>query len=130
MTVSEDLSAVEAEHGFTFGDDGSTVGDVSPVVAVVVCTTPTCRQLNQHVQVHADHPTPVHCGGCFAVLHCEHELTDSVRHEGTLGAPVEVRESACVKCGHVAEAARKNVDPIPFDQLPVTVLAKLIADNG
>jgi uncharacterized repeat protein (TIGR04076 family) len=116
-----DLADVETQHGFVFGGGPAVSGQP---VAVVQCVTPTCKHRNQQVQVFEDHATPVHCGGCSTVLHCVHEYADAVRHEGTLGAPVEVRESVCRHCGDVSSAERKPV-LIRLQDLPVSALSSL-----
>lgn len=117
-----DRSCVEAEFGFTFGGGPVPVGDT---VAVVQCVNPSCGRRSQMVQVFEGHPDPVHCGGCFAVLHCDHLFEDRVRHEGSLGAAVEVRETVCSKCGLVSAREKKPI-VLRVEDLPVSALTALL----
>lgn len=120
------LALVEFEHGFTFGGGPAPSG---VTVAVVQCVNPTCKHRNQMVEVHDGHPTPVFCGGCSTVLHCAHEFEDRVRHEGTIGAAVEVRESVCRHCGTVDHEDRKPI-VIRVEDLPVAALTALLAGGN
>lgn len=121
-----DLSEVEAEYGFSFGGGPVPSG---ATVAVVQCVNPTCKHRNQMVEVHDGHPTPVFCGGCSAVLYCVHEFVDAVRHEGTIGSAVEVRETVCRLCGTVDREERKPL-LIRVEDLPVASLSALLAGGN
>lgn len=118
----EGVPLIEAQYGFTFGGGPVPAGDT---VAVVQCVNPTCKHRNQMVEVHDGHAVPVHCGGCFAVLHCVHEFEDRVRFEGTIGSAVEVRETVCRLCGSVDREDRKPI-LIRVEDLPVAALSALL----
>lgn len=111
MTKPADLSAIEAEHGFTFGNPDGDTGAAAAPVAALVCTAPTCARRGQHVQIHDDTVLPVHCGGCSAVLHCNHDIGTTVRRGGLIGAPLEHTITACRLCGTETARTTRALDP-------------------
>jgi hypothetical protein len=115
------------------GDAGNAFGRIAtepvevpsanaPVIATVTCPNPVCGHRGSFIVVHADTQLPVHCGGCFAVLHCDHALETTITRSGTIGAPVEQTVTACALCN--TETARKTVDlpPIELGTLPLELL--------
>lgn len=114
------LAAVEAEHGFTFGGT-PTAGPGRPVAAVV-CSTPGCTHRAHHIQLHDDTPWPVHCGGCGAVLYCQHSPATRVEKAGTLGNPVQHQITACTICGTELDRTTTALPPVDLATLPVGVL--------
>lgn len=110
MTKAADLAAIEATHGFTFGNpDGDTGAGTAPVAALV-CANPACGRRGQHVQIHEDTVLPVHCGGCHAVLHCRHQPETSVKRGGTIGNPLEHTVTACRACGTELDRSTRALD--------------------
>lgn len=94
----------------------------APVLAHLTCTETTCGNRGLQVTVHTDTVLPIHCGGCFGVLHCEHEhATEQVR-EGTIGAPIMRTTTKCRLCGAVASETRDELPPIDLAALPVAIL--------
>lgn len=95
----------------------------APVVAAVVCTAPTCARRGQHHAVHADTVQPVHCGGCGAVLHCDHRPETRTVRGGTIGAPVEHTLSVCTVCRTELGRDTKALDPAEvLRSLPLAIL--------
>jgi transcription elongation factor Elf1 len=94
----------------------------APAIAALVCTAPTCGHRNQHVQIHADTVLPVHCGGCGAVLHCDHRPETTKVRAGTIGAPLEHTITACTVCGTELARDTAALPPIDLATLPVGVL--------
>jgi hypothetical protein len=124
------LQELEAEFGFTFGTDGSedTAG-ASPAHSVV-CTAPTCKMRNQHIQLHSDTLLPAHCGGCGQVLYCDHVDTLPVEHyEGTLSAPLRVNRVVCVACQSEVSRLVTEMTAIPLDSIPLHLLGGVNLDN-
>lgn len=101
------LAAVEEAHGFTFGGGPKPTGHV----AALICTQPTCDRRGQHVPIHDDTVLPVHCGGCYTVLHCRHDTQTTVRRGGTIGNPVEHTITACRLCGTETQRTTRDLDP-------------------
>lgn len=94
----------------------------APVLAHLVCTNPTCGHRSSTITVHADTVQPVHCGGCFGVLHCDHELATEQVREGTIGAPVLRTTTKCLRCGTVDSETRSELPPIDLTSLPAGIL--------
>jgi hypothetical protein len=121
-----DIQKVEQQHGFTFGNDGANETAKAEPLITVVCNNPVCDHLNQHVQMFADVEQPVHCGGCFSVLFCDHVAGDPiVRIGGTFGAPVQTTQTSCVKCGLIMSDVKVDLPPIKLKDMPVTGLSSL-----
>lgn len=118
--AAPDVLAVESEYGFTFGGPAET-GPGRPVAAAV-CTNPTCGQRGRHVQILDDTVQPVHCGGCAAVLHCDHQPEISRYRDGTIGAPVEHTVTACTVCATELGRVSAALPPIDLASLPVALL--------
>lgn len=91
-------------------------------VAVAVCTTPTCAHRGQHHPIHADTVQPVHCGGCFTVLHCDHTPETVTTQGGTLGNPLEHTVTTCTRCGTELHRDTRTLPPVDLANLPITVL--------
>lgn len=123
LVVLSPLQHVEAELGFTFGGDGESANAAE--VAALVCTQPTCPNRGNHLAVHADTPLPVHCGGCSAVLLCDHDMVDTLTHEGVVSAPVEVRSRVCSRCGFTADVQKRTLPGLDLASLPITALPAL-----
>jgi hypothetical protein len=119
------LQAIEAEHGFTFGTSADHDTGQQPVIASVVCVTPTCDRLNVPVEVHADTVLPLHCGGCFAVLMCEHVWVKQSVTEGVFAAPVRVDWEQCALCGAFRNKTKTELPAIDLGSLPAGLLATL-----
>lgn len=102
----------------------STESFDAPELAQVVCRTNGCERQNRVTVVHRDTVQPVHCGGCGAVLYCEHVLEPVNRREGTLGSPVNVTGTRCVRCG-VETLTRTAGVPVDLRSLPVGLLEQL-----
>lgn len=65
-------------------------------VAVLVCNNPACTSHRGHmVQIHEDTVLPVHCGGCSAVLHCDHDEQTTTERRGTV---VDAYEHTITRC--------------------------------
>lgn len=94
----------------------------APVLAHLLCTNPTCGHRGHRITVHADTVQPIHCGGCFGVLHCEHDDETTQVREGTLGAPVLRTTTKCRTCGTVSAETRADMPPIDLTTLPVAIL--------
>jgi hypothetical protein len=126
---SDELLAVEQEHGFIFGGDGShETANAAPAFSVV-CQNPKCSNLNQHIQLHEDSVLPIHCGGmvagnaCGQVLYCTHSDTIPVEHhEGTLASPLRVNRDVCVLCNASLNRTVTELSPIPLDSIPLHLL--------
>lgn len=114
------LLAIEAAHGFVFGDTGERGPGGATTAAA--CPTAGCSRQGRLVQLHEDTVQPVHCGGCGAVIHCDHVPELRRERSGTLAAVVEHLITMCSRCGTELDRASKNVGPLPLDQIPVTVL--------
>lgn len=126
---SDELRAVEAELGFTFGlpDDGHESAHASRGVSVV-CTNPDCDQTNVHVTLHADTVLPVFCGSCGRVLHCEHEDLLPVQvHGGTLGQPTRTTNWTCLTCQTVVRSEVQVLPPIDIASIPVADIPAAVA---
>lgn len=106
-----DLSEIEAQHGFVFGNPDGDKGAGAPAVAALVCNGARCPHRGRHVQIHADTVLPLHCGGCGAVLHCDHAPEQRTVRGGTLGAPVEHDITACTRCGSELARTTRDLDP-------------------
>lgn len=115
--VLTELEQLELLHGFTFG--GADAGAGADAVATLVCTNPKCGNKNQHLAIHADTALPVYCGSCSAVLHCEHNMVESLTHEGTYGAPVEVRSQKCTMCYFTAEVTKRALPAVDLSTIPL-----------
>ena len=99
----------------------------APVTGRLVCTTVGCSHQGHSITVHADTVLPIHCGGCFGVLHCEHDnVTEQVR-EGTIGAPLLRTTTKCRLCGTVASETRDELEPIDLTTLPAAILDQPLA---
>lgn len=89
---------------------------------VLLCNSPGCPNRGHHVQVHEDTVFPAHCGGCGKVLHCDHDVQQRTVRAGTLGDPIEHRETHCPRCSTVFERKTRRLDPIPLASLPISIL--------
>jgi hypothetical protein len=126
MTEQPTIADIEKTHSFTFGNDGSGDNAKAPPLVTVVCNNPVCDHLNQHVEVFKDAEQPVHCGGCFAVLFCDHIAGEpTVTTEGTFGVPIQITRTACTKCGFVMSNTQINLSPIKLKDLPISMLSSL-----
>lgn len=114
------LLAIEAAHGFVFGDTGQRAPAGATVAAS--CPTPGCDRQGRLVQLHADTVQPVHCGSCYTVIHCDHIPELRRERSGTLAAVVEHRITACTRCGTELDRASTELGPLPLDQIPIAVL--------
>lgn len=121
MTKSDELLAIEAEHGFVFGGTGESDG--APAIAAVVCGTPNCPNMGHHVQIHTDTPQPVHCGGCGTVLLCDHAYDEVSALEGTLTNPVKVTSRVCAVCGDERDKTRTELPAVDLASLPASAFA-------
>lgn len=119
---SEELLAVEREHGFVFGTPKVHDTDGADEVARVSCSNPECSQVNRLVTVHADTLQPVRCGECFSVLYCDHETEDLITNGGTIGAPTKTTQTVCVKCRTVLAENVEQLPPIDLSTLPSSIL--------
>lgn len=99
----------------------------APVLAHLVCTNPTCTHRGSTITVHEDTVLPIHCGGCFGVLHCAHDHETTTVQDGTIGAPVLVTTTRCKLCGTVADEKREPQPPIDLTSLPAAILTMPIA---
>lgn len=99
-----------------------TVGN-SPIIGSMVCTAAGCSNQGNHIVLHADTVQPVHCGGCYAVLQCDHtrQETATVR-TGTIGAPRELTTTTCLDCSTVLVSNTVTLPPIDLNDLPVEIL--------
>ncbi len=89
-------------------------------IATVSCTNPACGHRGQWHHVPDTIDGPLHCGGCFTVLHCEHLATvTTTRYTGTLAAPLLVSATSCTRCHHVIA---KTQTPTTLDQIPLEVI--------
>ncbi len=118
---SSELLEVEAQHNFVFGGTGESDG--APAIAAVVCGTPNCPNMGHHVQIHADSPQPIHCGGCGGVLLCQHDYSETSTIEGTLSNPVKVTSQLCAVCGDVKDATRTELPAVDLASLPASAFA-------
>lgn len=128
---SAELKAIEAEHNFVFGDDGTGETGNAPQIASVSCSTPGCSNLNRQYAVHQDSVLPLMCGGwvdvkgetghpCGAVLHCDHSETTAHSHtEGTHAHPREVSYDLCDSCGSKLNEKKTDLPAIEFGDIPI-----------
>ena len=117
---SDELLAVEAEHGFTFGTPKDYDTAAAPRGTAVSCSTPTCKAQNRMVQLHTDTVLPVLCGECGTVLHCPHEDTlDSVIFGGTMGAPIKTTNTRCLLCQSIILSVTVNLPPVRLEDVPI-----------
>lgn len=121
--TAPDLAEIEAEHGFVFGNPDGDTGDQAPVVAQLVCNAPTCTHRGSFVPIHADTVTPVHCGGCGTVLHCDHQH-ETVVVPPSLDEPLHHTVTACTICG---SEARRDTRDATADELRALLPAGLRA---
>ena len=97
--------------------DDATPTPVVGIKATVACTNPTCDHYGQWHRIHDTHTGPVHCGGCYGVLHCDHTRTNTgSTYGGTLTAPLRADTTTCVDCHHIL--SRKQT-PITLDEVPL-----------
>jgi hypothetical protein len=122
-----DLTEVERQHGFVFGvpDDADLGG--AQVVKTVACPTVGCpRSGGTPLPVHEDTVLPVLCGGCGAVLHCEHKPgAQSESITGTLGTPRLRIVRHCTVCAELLECDERDLPPVRLEDLPASALAQL-----
>jgi hypothetical protein len=122
-----DLSSVEEQFGFVFGDDKSGESAKASPVATVSCTNPVCDNRNHHITVHEDTVQPVLCGQCGQVLHCDHDTTtETVVTTGTLAAPMRSVTVTCDACGKIVSAELTPLPPIRLEDLPIEALNLLV----
>lgn len=111
---SDELLAVEQQHGFVFGLPADYDNTSTKIVGTVSCNNPRCERQGQQHTIHADTPTPVICGGCSHVLLCEHKrIPDEpeVRYSGTLAEPVKHEIVECLDCHTILQHTPTRVRP-------------------
>ncbi len=124
---ADDLTALEEQHGFTFGGDHTTDG--APATLALVCTNLRCPNRGQHVQLHADSVLPATCGGCGGVLHCDHtDTTTAEHHEGTLREPRRIVRTVCTACGIELHRDERSLAPIAVEDIPLHLLGGVNLD--
>lgn len=128
MTNNTDLEAIEQQYGFTFGVPEDHDTDSSPLGIAVACTNPDCPNLRRQIQLHTDTVQPVRCGGCHAILYCDHVDTLPVsEHGGTLGSPRVTTKDVCVACQTVVSQQTQKLPPIRLEDIPVQDIPAAVA---
>ena len=129
MSKSDELLAVEAEHGFVFGipddvtdDDGTiTPGhetNNAPIAGTVACNNSDCERQGQQHTIYRDTVQPIICGGCRHVLMCDHKRPSEpeVHYGGTLAAPIRHEITTCLDCGSTLNHTPR---PVSLHEVPL-----------
>jgi hypothetical protein len=120
MDKTDDILALEAEHGFVFGLPADYDNNAAPVVGTVACNNPDCHRRGQQHTLHADTAQPIICGGCSNVLMCGHKrITDppEVHYGGTMAEPIRHEIVSCLDCRAVLNHTPRRVGlhEVPLD---------------
>lgn len=110
--ASPDLDTNDAYWADMAAASAAGVDPTAPHIASVSCTNPTCDRRGGWYQVPATQVGPLHCGGCFAVLHCDHgPRTTVTSYGGTVGAPLVVEVETCDACHFEVSRSQKPIAP-------------------
>ena len=94
--------------------DASAAGEdpTAPHIASVTCPSAKCDRRGAWYQVPATQVGPLHCGGCFTVLHCDHGPRSTVTtYGGTVGSPLVVETVTCDACHYVVSRTQQPILP-------------------
>ena len=86
-------------------------------IGTVACPNPLCDRRGQWYRIPATHTGPLHCGGCYQVLSCDHTDTTTVTtYAGTMAAPLRADTTTCTACHQ--QISHKQT-PITLDEVPL-----------